>query len=561
MLSLLHIENVAVIEKTDIVFYDGFHVLTGETGAGKSIIIDAINMVLGERTSRDIIRKGKEKAYVCATFVDLSDQVLQYFDSQGVCPDEDGNMILEREIYKNGRGICKVNGRPVSTTVLKGLAVSLINIHGQHDSQSLLHSESHIGYLDAYIGSEQLLEEYRPLYEHLKEVEGRLKELTQNEMDRERKLDLLRYQAEEIQRADLTEGEDEELTARRDVLINSERIHQSVEESYALLYDGGDDFQSAHDLISQAYDAVRNVAQYDENLQKCEKALENITYALDDAVEYLRDAREGIEYSEGELDDIENRLALISRLKRKYGADVAEILQYLAQVEKQLDELDHSQYHLQQLREEHQRASHAVEDKARQLHEFRLERARLLAEQIEEELHFLNMENASFEVRIEKHTDCEGNPIYRPSGCDDVEFLIRTNKGEDFKPLVKIASGGELSRIMLALKNIMTKGDFVGTLIFDEIDTGISGRAASRVAHKMKEIAALKQVLCVSHLVALAARADHHYLISKDGSEHTRTSVTELEGEARVQEIARLIGGEEITETTLANAREILAGG
>lgn len=561
MLSLLHIENVAVIEKTDIAFYEGFHVLTGETGAGKSIIIDAINMVLGERTSRDIIRKGQDKAYVCATFVELGEQVLRLFDAQGFCPDEDGNIILEREIHRNGRGNCKINGRPVSTTTLKSLTVSLINIHGQHDSQSLLHSESHIGYLDAYIGSEPLLEAYRPLYEHMRQLEGRLQQLSQNEMDRERKLDLLRYQQEEISRADLSEGEDEELAARRDVLLNSERIHQSVEEGYALLYDGGDDFHSAHDLISQAYEAVRGVARYDENLEKCEKVLENITYELEDAVECLRDAREGIEYSEGELDEIENRLALISRLKRKYGADVAEVLHYLSQVEQQLDELEHSQQNLEQLQKEYGNVCRAVEEQSRKLHQFRLERARLLAEQIEKELHFLNMENASFEVRMEKHTDCEGNPIYRPSGCDDVEFLIRTNKGEDMKPLVKIASGGELSRIMLALKNTMTKGDFVGTLIFDEIDTGISGRAASRVAHKMKEIAAHKQVLCVSHLVALAARADHHYLISKDGSEHTRTTVTELEGEARVQEVARLIGGEEITETTLANAREILAGG
>jgi DNA repair protein RecN (Recombination protein N) len=559
MLTLLHIENVAVIEKLDMEFGTGFHVITGETGAGKSVLIDAINLVLGERSNRELIRKGQDKAYVCASFADFSPQVLALLEEKGITPDEDGNLLIEREITAAGRGGSKINGRPVSVSVLKELGKFLINIHGQHDNQALLHKESHLGFLDSFIGSAALLEAYVPAYRQLYAAEKELRATRQGEAEKARRMDLLQYQIDEIREAQLQPGEEEELKSRRDVLANSEKIQSAAEESYQLLYEGGEEFSSVHDMVSQALDSLQESARYEENLEKCRKVLENIHYELEDAVEYLRDAKELGGFDPQELEDIQNRLETIAKLKRKYGADIPQVLEYCSQMEEELSTLTHSEEHIAALKKQKAKALAAAKEAAQNLSDFRREKAQVLKEHIEAELRFLNMENTRFSVHMEKHTDNEGNPIYRPSGCDDVEFLIRTNKGEDFKPLAKIASGGELSRIMLAMKNIMTQGDPVGTLIFDEIDTGISGRAANRVAEKLREISRGKQVLCVSHLVSIAAKADRHYLISKDDSEHTKTSIQLLQGEERVREIARLISGDSITDTTLANARELLA--
>ncbi|MGI6030454.1 MAG: DNA repair protein RecN [Eubacteriales bacterium] len=558
MLSLLHIENVAVIEKVDIAFQTGFNVLTGETGAGKSIIIDSINMVLGERTSREIIRKGQQRALVCACFAELSSQVLEELEQQGLQPDEDGNLLLERELSVQGKGSCRINGRPVSTAVLRQIAGCLINIHGQHDSQQLLQSERHIQFLDGYLGLEPELSRYRPLYEEDRRLRRELQNLQQGEQERERRMDLLRYQIREIQRAQLTPGEEEELTARRRVLRNAERIRTAVEETFALVYEGDEEFQSVHDLLAQAQESLSDVARLEDTLASCAQTLENMSYELEDVVENLREVRESMEVGEEELEEIENRLEVLTRLKRKYGSDVEEILDFEQNCRQELEKLENSHQDMEALTKALNANSQALQQQARALHEKRLEGAKRLQEGIERELKFLNMENAKFSVRLEQHTDDEGNPIYRPSGVDDVEFMIQTNRGEDMKPLAKIASGGELSRIMLALKSSMTQADPVDTLIFDEIDTGISGRAASRVGEKLREISKYRQVLCVSHLVTIAAKASHHFLISKDDSEHTRTTVQLLQGQRRVDEIARLIGGEEITDITLANARQLL---
>ena len=547
MLSLLHIENIAVIEQADISFDPGFNVLTGETGAGKSIVIDAISAILGKRAYRDMIRTGTNKASVRAVFTKVP--ALPWFGENGVEYDEE--TVIQRDIFMDGKNVCRVNGTLVTVSILQKLGLQLINIHGQHDSATLFDEENHLRFLDAFADNEALLLDYREKFSAVSALRREIDRMTMDEGEKLRRMETLKYQVEEIEKADLKAGEDEELEQRRKLLQNSEKLSQGLDEATEALL-GGDDSDGAAALLAQAAYALSRIARYSDDYSAFQERLTDLKYQVQDIADEVRDALEELSYSADELEQIEARLDIIHRLRRKYGTTCQEILEYLENARKELDEIEFADDRVEHLKKQLSVKEKAAWEAAMLLRKDRQEKGNLLSEKILSELRQLDMPRVQFQCRF-RETELGAD------GADLVAFYLSANAGEDLKPLSKVASGGELARIMLSMKNVLAEKDAVDTLIFDEVDTGVSGRAAQRIAEKLRALAQHKQVLCVTHLPQLAALADTHMLIAK--SEHdgrTFTTVTPLDREGRKQELARIIGGTNITEITLKSAEEML---
>ena len=547
MLSLLHIENIAVIESADISFDSGFNVLTGETGAGKSIVIDAISAILGERAYRDMIRTGTTRASVRAVFTGVPQ--LQWFESNGV--EYDPETVIQREIHLDGKNVCRVNGSLVSVSILRKLGIQLINIHGQHDSASLFDEDNHLTFLDAFGDNEALRAAYSEKYAAVTKLRREIDSLTMDEGEKLRRMETLKYQIAEIEKAELEPGEDDELMERRKLLQNAEKIADGMNDAVENLY-GGDDTDGAASMLMTAERALARISKFSDTIAALHEKVADLMYQVQDAAEEVRDARDDLSYSAGELDEIEARLDVIHKLRRKYGTTCEDILAYLDKAKKELDEIEFADDHLERLQKKLRKAENDAWDAALTLRENRKQTAVSMSERILTELAQLDMPRVQF--------SCEFTELELTSGgADAVAFYMSANAGEALKPLSKVASGGELARIMLAMKNVLAERDQVATLIFDEVDTGVSGRAAQKVAEKLRSVAAHKQVLCVTHLPQLAALAHTHLLIAKgerDG--RTYTTVTPLDIEGRKKELARIIGGTSITETTLKSAEEML---
>ena len=547
MLSLLHIENIAVIESADISFDRGFNVLTGETGAGKSIVIDAISAILGERAYRDMIRTGTNKASVRAIFTDVPE--LSWFRENGI--EYDPETVIQREIYLDGKNICRVNGSLVSVSILRKLGIQLINIHGQHDSASLFDEDNHLVFLDAFGNNEALRLSYSEKYADVSKLRREIDSLTMDEGEKLRRMETLKYQIEEIEKADLEIGEDEALEDRRKLLQNAEKLSNGLEETVQCLY-GNDDTDGAAGLLAQAEYALGRLLRFSDSFAPLHDRVSDLMYQVQDVAEEARDTRDSLNYSADELEQIESRLDVIHKLRRKYGVTCEDILNYLDKAKKELDEIEFADDHLERLKNKLKKAEKEAWDAALILRKNRQETAKSMSKRILTELTQLDMPRVQFACQFQELE-------LGPNGADAVAFYMSANAGEALKPMSKVASGGELARIMLAMKNVLAEKDQVATLIFDEVDTGVSGRAAQKVAEKLRSVAAHKQVLCVTHLPQLAALADTHLLIAKSERDgRTYTSVTPLDFEGRKRELARIIGGTNITETTLRSAEEML---
>lgn len=547
MLSLLHIENIAVIECADISFDRGFNVLTGETGAGKSIVIDAISAILGERAYRDMIRTGTTKASVRAVFTEVPE--LSWFAENGV--EYDPETVIQREIHLDGKNVCRVNGSLVSVSILRKLGIQLINIHGQHDSASLFDEDNHLTFLDAFGDNEAIRANYSEKYEAVSKLRREIDRISMDEGEKLRRMETLKFQINEIEKAELEAGEDEELEARRKILQNAEKLSDGMEEAVECLY-GGDDSDGAAGLLSQAEHALARLARFTDAYAALHEKVADLMYQVQDAAEEVRDARDDLSYSADELEQIESRMDKIHRLRRKYGVTCADILEYLEKAKKELDEIEFADDHVERLKKKLKKAEKEAWDAAKVLRENRKETAEAMSVRILTELAQLDMPRVQFQIQFTE-LDLTAN------GADSVAFYMSANAGEALKPMSKVASGGELARIMLAMKNVLAEKDQVNTLIFDEVDTGVSGRAAQKVAEKLRSVASHKQVLCVTHLPQLAALANTHLLIAKSERDgRTYTSVTPLDVEGRKRELARIIGGTNITETTLKSAEEML---
>lgn len=553
MLSLLHIENIAVIEQADIVLQPGFTVLTGETGAGKSIIIDAIGAIMGQRTSRELIRSGAKKGFVSAVFEQVSPELQRQLEELGLDTDEDGTVRIQRELSAEGRSVCRVNMRPVSASVLKTLSPYLINIHGQHDGQKLMQEEYHIDFLDSFCEeAAPLLEQFQPLYAKLHTLRSKIRELEKSEQQRAQRIDMLRYQFDEIAAAELKPGEEEELNQRQQFFENAGRLSYALQTAATLL-SGDEDTNGAYDLLTQAADELSDVASLSDELNAISQKANELRYLTEDVAATVSTLASNVDFSEQERDAVEARLDVIYRLRRKYGATVEEVLAYCDSAASELEELENADDRKEQLVAEYRQTLAAAREIAAELSRRRRESAQVLEAKIIEQLTDLDMAKVRLNIAVSSQTKLNNR------GMDEVRFLISTNPGEPLKPLSKVASGGELSRIMLAIKNVLTQTEDVGTLIFDEIDTGVSGRAAQKIARKLGEISRSKQTLCVTHLPQLAAMGDHHLLIQKSvQDESTFTQVCPLEGEARARELARMISGDSITELSMRNAAELL---
>ncbi len=548
MLSLLHIENIAVIECADISFDAGFNVLTGETGAGKSIVIDAISAILGERAYRDMIRTGTEKASVRGVFTDVPN--LPWFEENGVHYDEE--VVVHREIFLDGKNICRVNGTLVSVSILRKLGIQLINIHGQHDSASLFDENNHLMLLDAFGNNEDIRNEYAEKFENLSKLRREIARMTMDEGEKLRRMETLRFQIDEISKANLQVDEDTQLEQRRKLLQNSEKLSDGMNAAVACLY-GDDEQDGAASLLSEAERELSRLLKYTDVYSEIHARVTDLMYQVQDVAEELRDAKDDLSYSPDELEEIESRLDIIHRLRRKYGATCEEILSYLESAQKELDEIAFADDTLALLQRKCDKAEAEVKECALRLRESRKAASVLLTERILSELAQLDMPKVQFACQF---TEIEPSA----NGADAVAFYMSANVGEALKPLNKVASGGELARIMLAMKNVLAEQDQVATLIFDEVDTGVSGRAAQKVAEKLRSVAKMKQVLCVTHLPQLAALATTHLLIDKqERNGRTYTTVNPLDMEGRKRELARIIGGASITETTLKSAEEMLS--
>ena len=549
MLSLLHIENIAVIECADISFDKGFNILTGETGAGKSIVIDAISAIMGERAYRDMIRTGTPKASVRAVFTDVPE--LPWFFENGV--EYDPETVIHREVYLDGKNVCRVNGSLVNVSNLRKLGVQLVNIHGQHDSASLFDEANHLQLLDAFGDHQQLLNAYTEKYEMVSSLENQIRKMTMDEGEKVRRMETLRYQIADIEKAQLEEGEDEALEDRRKILQNAEKLSDAMNTAVECLY-GGDDSDGAASLLMQAEREIARLSRFTDSYSDLHDKLADLMYQVQDTAEEVRNARDDLSYSADELEQIESRLDVIHKLRRKYGATCADILAYLEKAKQELDDIEFADDHLEHLKGKLKKAEGAAWDAAMKLRDSRKEAAKSLSEQILTELTQLDMPKVQFACHF-TDVGLTGN------GADAVAFYMSANAGEALKPMSKVASGGELARIMLAMKNVLARQDQVATLIFDEVDTGVSGRAAQKVAEKLRAVSANKQVLCVTHLPQLAALASTHLLIAKEERQgRTYTTVTPLDKEGRMRELARIIGGTNITQTTLESAREMLEG-
>ena len=548
MLELLHIENIAIIEAADIVFERGFNALTGETGAGKSIVIDALSAVLGQRTSRELIRTGADKAFVGATFSGVEPELTAPL---GITPEEDGMLLLQREIHGDGKNVCRVNGRPVTVGQLRALGARLLNIHGQHDGQQLLDEEQHIVYLDSFGRTESLAEAYAVKYKHFTDIRRQIAALQMDEAEKARRVDTLQYQIEELRRAKLKRGEEEELSSRRGMLRNGEKFLDAVAGAdYAL--NGDDSGGGALSALRQAQDALGAVRHLDDGFDALYQRLGEAYSEVYDIAATVEDKRGELDVSPGELDRVESRMDQLYRLKKKYGATVEDMLEYLHRCTEELAQIEDAGDTLARLEYELSGAEKAARQAANALSDARKASAARLTEQILSELRQLDMGKIRFAVDFaEKPLDGDG--------VDTVRFLMSANVGEELRPIHKIASGGELARIMLAMKNVLSEQDHVGTMVFDEVDTGVSGRAAQKVAEKMARISRRKQVLCVTHLPQLAAMADTHFSVEKgERNGRTYTEVRRLDREQRRQELARLTGGSHVSQTMLDGAEELL---
>ena len=552
MLSLLHIENIALIQSADIRFEPGFNVLTGETGAGKSIVIDSIGAVLGERTSRELIRTGAKSALVTAVFTQVPP--LPWLEENGF-PTGEEELLLQRELQGDGRNVCRIDGKLVTVAQLRELGRQLLNIHGQHDGQQLLDPASHLGYLDQFGGCQPLLESYQQAYRKWHDIRREMDKLQMDEAERSRRVDTLNYQIQELERAQLKAGEDEELSARRTLLRSAGRLMEAVQSAEFAL-SGDEDRDGACSLIAQAEGEVQGVSSISPELSELSEKLTALRCAADDAADTLRDLSRSFDFSPGELDQVEERLDLLYRLRKKYGPTVEDMLSYLDRCRKELDQIQYADDTLARLEKELKKAQKEAVRRGEVLSQARREAAGALQARVQEELRQLDMPKVQFQTEF---TPKGGEAGMDETGLDEVQFLMSANLGEALKPIQKVASGGELARIMLALKNVLAEGDQIGTLVFDEVDTGVSGRAAQKVAEKMAQVARGKQVLCVTHLPQIAAMADTHFSVQKGEREgRTYTRLERLDRSQRREELARLIGGASITPSLLESAEELL---
>lgn len=550
MLTNLCIENIAVIEKTEIEFENGMCVLTGETGAGKSMIIDSINIISGARTNKSLVRYGKDKASVTAVF-DIDENITEYFNEIGV-EAEDGQIIIRRDITADGKSVCRINSSIIPLSMLRTVSERLVNIHGQLDNQNLLNPAKHLNFLDKFASSSELLEKYSSIYNEMLEIRRKIKEIDTDEKEKAEKIDFLTFQIDEIESAHLKEGEDESLEEQRAVIANAEKITLAVNAAYRNLYDSSE-IQPAYDGISIAVSELEDVAEIDARIKAMYDKLSDIMYDLEDCTHEINDYAQSVEYDEELLDEIERRLDLINRLKHKYGGTIKSVTAFCRDAKKTLENITRSDEILEELQEQYKKKREELEKCSQKLSAVRKKAGAVLQKEIEKSMHELDMKGAVFCVQINEAAD------FSPSGKDEVEFLISANAGEPLKPLVKTASGGELSRVMLSIKSILADADDVDTLIFDEIDTGVSGSAAQKIAAKLSKLAHNKQVICITHLASIAAMADVHFLIQKkvkDGK--TSTTLKKLDHDNRVCELARIIDGMDITEAAMQHAAEML---
>lgn len=551
MLTTLYIENIAVIEKTSIDFSQGLNVLTGETGAGKSIIIDSINAIMGQRTSKELVRTGAKTALVTAQFDDVNDTVKAKLKELGYDNEDDDTLILQRSISAAGKSTCKINARPASVTVLKEVAKNLINIHGQHESYELFSPDTHIDYIDSFGELNSELDDYREKYKKYKALKKQLNEANSDESARLHEIDLLTYQTTELFNADVQPDEIEQLENERIVLMNSEKIFTLLNDARELL-DGDERTTGGVESVESAMNYIQRAASLNGEYESISESITDVYYNLRDCIEAISDAADSVESDPQRLEEIDERLDLLNRLTRKYGCECNELPSLAEKMQTRLEELLSYDKNRDQLEADYKEAENNALVAAQKLSEIRKKTAKVFSERVREEMSFLNMPNVQIVTQFE-------NTDFYEKGTDKIEFLISANPGEPPRPVAKIASGGELSRMMLAIKTVLASTDDIDTLIFDEVDTGISGSAAQKVGMKLKEVSKSSQVLCVTHQAQLAALADAHYLISKqveDGRTFTQVKLLDFDG--RKHELARIIGGVSITDAALAHAESML---
>lgn len=554
MLKTLVIENIAVIKKAQIEFTGGLNVLTGETGAGKSIVVDSINVILGERTSRELVRAGSDNAIVNAYFEDINDDVKLKLNEYDIPIEEDGTLLLSRKISAGGKSVCRVNGLPVTVGILKDIGTHLVNIHGQHDSQALLNPDFHYKFVDAYADCDELLAEYKESFKSFLNIRRQLKSLTSDADERDKQSEILDYQIKELRDADIKVGEWEELKHRKSVILNSQSILNALNTLLGAV-NGDDENQGIQSVLSSSDKEITALLDADTQLKPIKEKLDSAEDLLESIKDLISDMMESLDFQPDELDKIEERLDILYTFSNKYGETEQDMLYYLADAERKRALFDNSEQDLERLNAEYDSSLEKTQSLALKLSEVRRKAAEKLGEEICSQLEFLDMPGVKFVTQFSK-----GN--LSSSGVDKIEFLIRTNPGEEPKPLAKIASGGELSRIMLAIKSIIAKSDSIATLIFDEIDTGVSGKASRKIGLKLKEVGENAQVICVTHSAQIASAADSHFLIKKEYTDNAAfTQIMPLDFEGRKYELARIMGGLNVTESLLKSAEEMLDNG
>ena len=554
MLKTLVIENIAVIKKAQIEFTGGLNVLTGETGAGKSIVVDSINAILGERTSRELVRAGSDNAFVNAYFEDINDDVKLKLNEYDIPVEEDGTLLLSRKISAGGKSVCRVNGLPVTVGILKDIGTHLVNIHGQHDSQALLNPDFHYKFVDAYADCDELLAEYKDSFKSFLNIRRQLKSLTSDADERDKQSEILDYQIKELRDADIKVGEWEELKHRKSVILNSQAILNALNTLLGAV-NGDDENQGIQSVLSSSDKEITALLDADTQLKPIKEKLDSAEDLLESIKDLISDKMESLDFQPDELDKIEERLDILYTFSNKYGETEQDMLYYLADAERKRALFDNSEQDLERLNAEYDSSLEKTQNLALKLSEVRRKAAEKLGEEICSQLEFLDMPGVKFVTQFSK-----GN--LSSVGVDKIEFLIRTNPGEDPKPLAKIASGGELSRIMLAIKSIIAKSDSIATLIFDEIDTGVSGKASRKIGLKLKEVGENAQVICVTHSAQIASAADSHFLIKKEYTDNAAfTQIMPLDFEGRKYELARIMGGLNVTESLLKSAEEMLDNG
>ena len=554
MLKTLVIENIAVIKKAQIEFTSGLNVLTGETGAGKSIVVDSINAILGERTSRELVRAGSDNAFVNAYFEDINDDVKLKLNEYDIPIEEDGSLLLSRKISAGGKSVCRVNGLPVTVGILKDIGTHLVNIHGQHDSQALLNPDFHYKFVDAYADCDELLAEYKESFKSFLNIRRQLKSLTSDADERDKQSEILDYQIKELRDADIKVGEWEELKHRKSVILNSQAILNALNTLLGAV-NGDDENQGIQSVLMSSDKEITALLDADSQLKPIKEKLDSAEDLLEGIKDLISDKMESLDFQPDELDKIEERLDILYTFSNKYGETEQDMLYYLADAERKRALFDNSEQDLERLNAEYDSSLEKTQSLALKLSEVRRKAAEKLGDEICSQLEFLDMPGVKFVTQFSK-----GN--LSSVGVDKIEFLIRTNPGEEPKPLAKIASGGELSRIMLAIKSIIAKSDSIATLIFDEIDTGVSGKASRKIGLKLKEVGENAQVICVTHSAQIASAADSHFLIKKEYTDNAAfTQIMPLDFEGRKYELARIMGGLNVTESLLKSAEEMLDNG